>query len=89
MQGKGKLAWDTWPNRLVLRLSLQSGNKTNYLLKSGPDKAGPAGPAMPPLHGCVHSRVVEGCWEDIAGCVVHVDVHGECSCCGWMQCSCY
>ena len=37
---------------------------------------------------CVHSRVVEGSWEGIAGCVVHVDVHGECVCCGWMQCSC-
>ena len=23
---------------------------------------------------CVHSRVVEGSWEGIAGCVVHVDV---------------
>ena len=29
-----------------------------------------------------------GSWEGIAGCVVHVDVHGECVCCGWMQCSC-
>ena len=36
---------------------------------------------------CVHSRVVEGSWEGIAGCVVHVDVHRECVCCGWMQCS--
>ena len=36
---------------------------------------------------CVHSRVVEGSWEGIAGCVVHVAVHGECVCCGWMQCS--
>ena len=27
---------------------------------------------------CVHSRVVEGSWEGIAGCVVHVDVCGEC-----------
>ena len=36
---------------------------------------------------CVHSGVVEGSWEGIAGCVVHVDVHGECVCCGWMQCS--
>ena len=27
-------------------------------------------------------------WEGIAGCVVHVDVHGECVCCGWMQYSC-
>ena len=27
---------------------------------------------------CVHSRVVEGSWEGIAGCAVHVDVHGEC-----------
>ena len=32
--------------------------------------------------------VVEGSWEGIAGCVVHVAVHGECVCCGWMQCSC-
>ena len=37
---------------------------------------------------CVHSRVVKGSWEDIAGCIVHVDVHGECVCCGWMQYSC-
>ena len=37
---------------------------------------------------CVHSTVVEGSWEGIAGCVVHVAVHGECVCCGWMQCSC-
>ena len=49
MQGKGELAWDTWPNRLVLRLSLLSENETNDLLKSGPHKAGPAGPATPPL----------------------------------------
>ena len=49
MQGKGELVWDTWPNRLVLRLSLQSGNKTNDPLKSGPAKAGPAGLATPPL----------------------------------------
>ena len=40
---------DTWPNRLVLRLSLQSGHETNDPLKSGPAKAGPAGPATPPL----------------------------------------
>ena len=33
-QGKGELAWETWPNRLVLRLSLQSENKTNDPLKS-------------------------------------------------------
>ena len=32
---------------------------------------------------------MKGSWEGIAGCVVHVDVHGECACCGWMQCSCY
>ena len=38
--------------------------------------------------GCVHSRVVESSWEGIAGCVVHVDVHGGCVCCGWMQCGC-
>ena len=31
---------------------------------------------------------MEGSWKGIAGCVVHVDVHGECVCCGWMQCSC-
>ena len=37
---------------------------------------------------CVHSRVVEGTREGIAGRIVHVDVHGECVCCGWMQCSC-
>ena len=49
-QGKGQLAWDTWPNRLVLRLSLQSANETNDSLKSGPAKAGPAGLAMPPLY---------------------------------------
>ena len=27
---------------------------------------------------CVHSRVVEGSGEGIAGCVAHVDVHGVC-----------
>ena len=48
-QGKGELAWDTWPNCLVLTLSLQSENETNSPLKSGPAKAGPAGPATPPL----------------------------------------
>ena len=37
---------------------------------------------------CVHSRIVEGSWEGIAGCVVHVAVHGECVCCWWVQCSC-
>ena len=48
--GKGELAWDTWPNRLVLRWSLHPENKTTGdLLKSGPALAGPAGPAMPPL----------------------------------------
>ena len=31
---------------------------------------------------------MEGSWEGIAGCVVHVDVHGECVCCGWMQYGC-
>ena len=31
---------------------------------------------------------MEGSREGIAGCVVHVDVHGECVCCGWMQYSC-
>ena len=49
MQGKGELAWDTWSNRLILRLSLQSENETNDSLKSGPALAGPAGPATPPL----------------------------------------
>ena len=49
MQGKSELAWDTWTNCLVLRLSQQSGNKTNDPLKSGPAKAGPAWPATPPL----------------------------------------
>ena len=34
MLGKGELAWDTWPNHLVGRPSLQSGNETNDLLKS-------------------------------------------------------
>ena len=33
----------------VLTLSLQSRNETNASLKSGPAKAGPAGPATPPL----------------------------------------
>ena len=47
---KGELAWDTLLNRLILRLSLQSGNETNDPLKSGPAKAGPAGPATPPLY---------------------------------------
>ena len=37
----------------------------------------------------MHSRVVEGSREGIAGCVVHVYVRGECVRCGWMQCSCY
>ena len=49
MQGKGELAWDTWPIRFVLKLSLQSENETNDLLKSGPALAGPAGLATPPL----------------------------------------
>ena len=30
---------------------------------------------------------MKGSWEGIAGCVVHVAVHGECVCCGWMECS--
>ena len=47
--GKGELAWDTWPNHLVDRPSLQSGNETNDLLKSGPALTGPAGPVTPPL----------------------------------------
>ena len=50
MKGKDELAWGAWPNRLVLKLSLQSGNKTNDLLKSGPAKAGPAGLATLPQH---------------------------------------
>ena len=52
--GKGELAWDTWPNHLVGRPSLQSGNETNDLLKSGPMSCengappfwGPQGPKM-------------------------------------------
>ena len=48
-QGKGEPAWDTWPIRLVLKLSLQSENETNDPLKGGPALAGPAGPATPPL----------------------------------------
>ena len=47
---KSELAWNTWPNRLVLRRSLHSENETNDLLKSGPALAGPAGPATPPLN---------------------------------------
>ena len=46
---KSELAWNIWPNRLVLRRSLHSENETNDLLKSGPALAGPAGPATPPL----------------------------------------
>ena len=30
---------------------------------------------------------IAGLWKAIAGRVVHVDVRGECVCCGWMQCS--
>ena len=30
------------------------------------------------LVSCVHRKVVEGSGEGSAGCVVHVDVHGEC-----------
>ena len=48
-QGKGELEWDTWPIRLILKLSLQSENETNDPLKSGPALARPAGPATPPL----------------------------------------
>ena len=44
--GQRRVCVDTWTNRLVLRLSLQSGSDP---LKSGPAKAGPAGPATPPL----------------------------------------
>ena len=56
-QRKGELAWDTWPNRLVLRLSLQSENETNDPLKSGPALAGPAGPATPPLLCCIQHHI--------------------------------
>ena len=38
--------------RVVLRLSLQSEDETNDLLKSGPALAGPAGPPTPPLLKC-------------------------------------
>ena len=51
-QGKGELAWGTWPNRLVLRPSLQSENETNDPLKSGPAKAGPASDPAPPNQMC-------------------------------------
>ena len=49
-QGKGELVWDTWPDHLVLRLSLQSENgpKTTCAEKWSA-KAGPAGLATPPL----------------------------------------
>ena len=62
-QGKGELEWDTWPVRLIHKLSLQSENETNDPLKSGPALAGPAGPATPPLlleeneKGSVHGLV--------------------------------
>ena len=56
-QGKGELAWDTWPIRLVLKLSLQSGNETNDPLKSGPALAGPAGLATPPLQSMLGTHV--------------------------------
>ena len=48
-QGKDELAWDTWPNHLVLRLSLQSGDETNNPLKNDPAKSRLARPATPPL----------------------------------------
>ena len=35
-------------------------------------------PTMFCVVSCVHRRVVEGSCEGSAGCVVHVDVHGEC-----------
>ena len=38
----------------IVRMSLQSENGTNDPLKSGPAKAGPAGPATPPLP-CIFS----------------------------------
>ena len=47
LAGQRRVCVDTWTNRLVLRLSLQSGSDP---LKSGPAKAGPAGPATPPLN---------------------------------------
>ena len=50
--------WACWTNRLVLRLSLQSGNETNGPLKSGPAKAGPAGAVTPPLPWYLSSRSV-------------------------------
>ena len=50
MLGIGELVWDTFPNRLVGIPSLQSGNETINLLKSGPALAGPAGPATLPLY---------------------------------------
>ena len=28
---------------------------------------------------------MEGSKESISGCVMHVGVHGECVCCGWIQ----
>ena len=28
-------------------------------------------------------------WVVLLGCVVHVDVHGEVMCCGWLQRNCY
>ena len=46
---------DTWTNRLVLRLSLQSGSDP---LKSGPAKAGPAGPVTLPLLSPAISRLL-------------------------------
>ena len=59
-QGKGELALDTWPNRLVLRLSLQSETETNVPLKSGPALAGPAGPATPPLYQEISQGITSG-----------------------------
>ena len=35
-------------------------------------------PTMLCVVSCVHRRVVEGIREGSAGCVVDVDVHGEC-----------
>ena len=40
-------------------------------------------PTMLCVCKCVHSKVVEGSWEGIAGCVAHVAVHGKCVYCGW------
>ena len=72
-QGEDKLAWDKWPNHLILRLSLQSGNETNNPLKSGLAKARPAGPPPPPpplpLHN-IASKVMDSVPEFVLAHVV-------------------